>query len=108
MPRRGLWSQANGALGASFPSVRELSKTLKINSNTDHKVVTLLVAEGALEVYSGIRTVVSKRTCSTARSNLLHKGREQVIVEAQRLGLTFDEVTSAVAQFWKRLDGSKR
>jgi hypothetical protein len=24
------------------------------------------------------------------------------------LGLTFDDVTSAVAQHWKRLDGSKK
>lgn len=96
--------------GDSFPSVRELSKTLKINPNTAHKVVTQLVAEGVLEVHSGIGTVVSKRTYSTAadRSNLLHKELEQLIVEAKRLGLTFDDVTSAVAQLWKRLDGSKK
>lgn len=96
--------------GDPFPSVRELSKTLKINPNTAHKVVTHLVAEGVLEVHSGIGTVVAKRPCSTAadRSNLLHKELEQLIVEAKRLGLTFDEVTSAVAQLWECLDGSKK
>jgi GntR family transcriptional regulator len=40
--------------GDPFPSVRELSKTFKINPNTAHKVVTQLVAEGILEVHSGI------------------------------------------------------
>jgi GntR family transcriptional regulator len=96
--------------GDPFPSVRELSKTLKINPNTAHKVVTHLVAEGVLEVHSGIGTVVAKRPCSTAadRSNLLHKELEQLIVEAKRLGLTFDDMTSAVAQHWRCLDGSKK
>src|SRR6202035_3771445 len=47
--------------GDPFPSVRELSKSLKINPNTAHKVVTHLVAEGVLEVHSGIGTVVAKR-----------------------------------------------
>ncbi len=96
--------------GDPFPSVRELSKTLKINPNTAHKVVTHLVAEGVLEVHSGIGTVVAKRAYSSAadRSDLLNKELEQLIVEAKKLGLTFDDVTSAVAQHWKRLDGSKK
>jgi GntR family transcriptional regulator len=95
--------------GDPFPSVRELSKTFKINPNTAHKVVTQLVAEGVLEVHSGIGTVVAKRAPSSAadRGNLLHKELEQLMVEAKRLGLTFDDVTSAAAQHWKRLDGSK-
>ncbi len=96
--------------GDPFPSVRELSKTLKINPNTAHKVVTHLVAEGVLEVHSGIGTVVAKRAYSSAadRSDLLNKELEQLIVEAKKLGLSFDDVTSAVAQHWKRLDGSKK
>lgn len=96
--------------GDAFPSVRELSKSLKINPNTAHKVVTRLVAEGVLEVHSGIGTVVSKGTYATAadRSSLLRNELEQLIVEAKRLGLTLDEVTSAVEQLWKRLEGGKR
>jgi GntR family transcriptional regulator len=95
--------------GDPFPSVRELSKALKINPNTAHKVVSCLVTEGVLEVHSGIGTVVAKQPCSTAadRSNLLRKELEQLIVEAKRLGLTFDDVMSAVAQHWKRLDGAR-
>jgi GntR family transcriptional regulator len=95
--------------GDPFPSVRELSKALKINPNTAHKVVSHLVTEGVLEVHSGIGTVVAKQSCSSAadRSNLLRKELEQLIVEAKRLGLTFDEVMSAVAQHWKHLDGAR-
>lgn len=95
--------------GDAFPSVRELSKALKINPNTAHKVVMELVDEGILEVRSGIGTVVSKRASSTAadRGNLLNKELEQLIVEAKGLGLNLDDVTSAVAQHWKRLDGKR-
>lgn len=96
--------------GDAFPSVRELSKALKINPNTAHKVVIELVDEGILEVRSGIGTVVAKRASSTAadRGNLLNKELEQMIVEAKGLGLSLDDVTSAVTQHWTRLDGSKR
>ena len=95
--------------GDPFPSVRELSKALKINPNTAHKVVTNLVAEGLLEVYPGIGTVVAKRAAATAadRGNLLNKELEQLVVEAKKLGLNLDEVTAAFAQHWKRLDGRK-
>ena len=45
--------------GDPFPSVRALSKELKINPNTAHKVVTHLVNEGLLEVNPGLGTVVA-------------------------------------------------
>ena len=94
--------------GDSFPSVRELSKALKINPNTAHKVVMQLVAEGLLEVHSGRGTVVSERGASTAaeRGKLLKKELEQLVVEAKKLGLGLDEVTDAVGQHWRRLDSN--
>jgi GntR family transcriptional regulator len=96
--------------GDPFPSVRELSKALKINPNTAHKVVTHLVAEGVIEVHPGIGTVVAKRKCSTAadRANLLTKELEQLVVEAKKLGLSLDDVTSAIGKHWERLDGGKK
>ena len=45
--------------GDSFPSVRSLSKELKINPNTAHKIVTHLISEGLLEMRPGIGTVVA-------------------------------------------------
>ncbi len=94
--------------GDPFPSVRELSTALKINPNTAHKVVTRLVDEGVLQVYSGIGTVVAKQPPSTAaeRSNLLQEELEQFLVEAKRLGLSLNDVMSAVARHWTRLDGA--
>jgi len=96
--------------GDPFPSVRALSKALKINPNTAHKVITHLVAEGLVEVRSGIGTVVSERASSTAaeRGALLKKELEQLVVEAKKLGLELNDVTGAVAQHWQRLDGSKK
>ena len=40
--------------GDPFPSVRVLSKELKINPNTAHKVVTQLMATGLLEARPGV------------------------------------------------------
>lgn len=95
--------------GDPFPSVRVLSKALKINPNTAHKVITQLIAEGLLEVHSGIGTVVAGKTPSTAadRGNLLNKELEQLVVEAKKLGLKLENVTAALAQHWARLDGNK-
>jgi GntR family transcriptional regulator len=96
--------------GDSFPSVRVLSRDLKINPNTAHKVVTSLIAEGLLEVHSGIGTVVTKSPVATAaeRANLLNHELEQLVVEARKLGLELGDVETALAQHWKRLNGSKR
>ena len=94
--------------GDPFPSVRALSKALKINPNTAHKVVTHLIAEGLLEVRPGTGTVVASRASTPAeRSHLLKKELEQLVVEAKRLGLELDHVTAAVEQHWKRLEGGK-
>ena len=50
-----------------FPSVRTLSKELKINPNTAHKIVAHLVSEGLLETRPGIGTVVAALPDSTRR-----------------------------------------
>ena len=91
--------------GDPFPSVRALSKALKINPNTAHKVITQLVSEGLIEVRPGLGTIVAELPASTAaeRSSLLKKEVEELVVEAQRLGLDLDEVTAAVARHWSRL-----
>ena len=94
--------------GEPFPSVRVLSKALKINPNTAHKIITQLIAEGILQVHPGLGTIVAERSASSAaeRGNLLKKELEQLVVEAKKLGLDLDQVTNAIAQHWRRLDGS--
>ena len=95
--------------GDAFPSVRLLSKELKINPNTAHKVVTHLLAEGLLEVRPGIGTVVAepRESTSAERSRLLISELEQLVVEAKRLGMELDDVVLALKAHWKRLEGSK-
>lgn len=93
--------------GDPFPSVRELSKDLKINPNTAHKVITQLISEGLIEVHPGRGSFVAARAPSTAaeRSNLLKKELEQLVVEAKKLGLDLDDVSRAVVDHWHRLGG---
>ena len=96
--------------GDAFPSVRTLSKALKINPNTAHKVVTQLVNEGLLEVHPGLGTIVAPRPSSSAaeRGNLLKVELEQLVVEAKKLGLDLEEVTDALTKHWLRLDGTNK
>jgi GntR family transcriptional regulator len=92
--------------GEPFPSVRTLSRELKINPNTAHKVVTHLVNEGLLEVNPGLGTVVAALPPSTdlERSRLLRTELEQLVVEAKRLGMQLRDVEEALAEHWKNLD----
>jgi GntR family transcriptional regulator len=93
--------------GDPFPSVRILSRELKINPNTAHKVVTRLVSDGLLEARPGIGTVVAKlpEPSNSQRAQLLGQEIEQLVVEARKLGLTLDDMADAVAAHWKRLGG---
>jgi GntR family transcriptional regulator len=91
--------------GDPFPSVRLLSKNLKINVNTAHKIVTQLTAEGLLEVHPGIGTVVAAPSASSPaeRGRLLKRELEQLVVEAKKVGLELDDVTAAIAYHWAQL-----
>ena len=65
--------------GSVFPSVRELSQSLKINPNTAQKVVAELIRDGMIEVRPGIGTVVSsgrrasaaERRCTDAPAGVI-------------------------------------
>jgi GntR family transcriptional regulator len=94
--------------GEAFPSVRTLSKALKINPNTAHKVIASLLATGLLEVRPGIGTVVAVPASTAAdRGNLLRQELEQLVVEARRLGLGLDDLTEALADHWHSLDPAR-
>jgi GntR family transcriptional regulator len=91
-----------------FPSVRTLSRELKINPNTAHKVVNHLVAAGLLETRPGIGTVVAELPGSTRseRTQLLGYEIEQLVVEAKKLGIDLQDIVESVSAHWKRLGGS--
>jgi len=91
--------------GDPFPSVRILSKELKINPNTAHKVVTHLVTAGLLETRPGIGTVVATlpEPSAAERTQLLVYEIEQLVVEAKKLGITLEDIFTSVSAHWKRL-----
>jgi GntR family transcriptional regulator len=93
--------------GDPFPSVRTLSKELKINPNTAHKIVTHLVNEGLLEPRPGIGTVVAPLPDSTRkeRTHLLEHEIEELVVEAKRLGIELAQMLSAITAHWHKLGG---
>ena len=93
--------------GGPFPSVRILSKELKINPNTAHKVVMHLVAAGLLETRPGIGTVVAElpEGRKIERTQLLGHEIEQLAVEAKKLGIPLEEIVTSISEHWKKLSG---
>ncbi len=93
--------------GDPFPSVRVLSKELKINPNTAHKVVTQLMAAGLLEARPGIGTVVAElpEARKIDRTQLLGHEIEQLAVEAKKLGIPLEDVAASISEHWRKLGG---
>ena len=88
--------------GDKFPSVREMSKELRINPNTAGKVVGHLVREGMLEVRPGIGSVVSQLSPASKeqRSKILNDQVEELIVESKRLSISKEDVINAIDSNW--------
>jgi len=91
--------------GDPFPSVRVLSRELKINPNTAHKAILYLTNEGLLEIRSGIGAVVAPlpKATAAAKAGLLSGELEALIVEAKKLGLRLEDVVDAVHTQWRRI-----
>src|SRR5215469_2443516 len=91
--------------GDKFPSVRALSKELKINPNTAHKVITQLLGAGLLESRAGLGTVVASlpEAAKAEKTRLLGGEIEELVVEAKRLGIELDELVASMSDQWKRL-----
>lgn len=91
--------------GDLFPSVRALSKELKINPNTAHKIVTQLVISGLLETRTGFGTIVAElpEASKGERTQLLEHSIEQLIVEAKKLGINKEDIFTSISMHWNRL-----
>jgi GntR family transcriptional regulator len=91
--------------GDPFPSVRALSRELKINPNTAHKIVAQLVSDGLLETRPGIGNVVATLPDSTRkeRTQLLGREVEELVVEAKRLAIARDDILASITSHWNRL-----
>jgi len=91
--------------GDTFPSVRALSRELKINPNTAHKVIAHLISAGLLDVRPGVGTVVAARSGASRaeKTGLLENQLEELVVEGKRLGIELQDIQEAVEKHWKRL-----
>jgi GntR family transcriptional regulator len=95
-------------VGDPFPSVRALSRALKINPNTALKVVAHLKQDGLLVVEPGRGTFIGERLVATEedREALLGASVEALVVEARKLHLTLDEVIVAVRSKWEKFQSN--
>ena len=91
--------------GDAFPSVRLLSKDLKINPNTAFKIVAHLKSDGLLVVEPGRGTFVSAdyQPADAERTTLLEQTIEELVVEARKLNVSKADVKKAIDEHWKRL-----
>ncbi len=91
--------------GDAFPSVRALSRELKINPNTAAKIVAHLLSEGLLESLPGIGTVVAELPDSTKKERMQLLGREieELVVAAKRLGIEREQMLEAIDVHWRKL-----
>src|SRR6185503_13362929 len=80
--------------GDRFPSVRELSKELRINPNTAQKIISALVQENMLEIQPGIGSVVLTPPKASAedRESMLTFELDRLIVEAKKMLITKEEL----------------
>ena len=95
---------ASGQLraGDRFPSVRELSRELKINPNTAQKIVSNLVQEKILEMRPGIGSSVAPSVEATPeqRTLILKEEVQKLIVETRRLSISKEDLIGAIEQHW--------
>ena len=95
--------------GQEFPSVRALAADLKIHPNTAHKIIQHLIQERWLEARPGIGTIVAEPPEARPgdKGRLLQQEVEQLVVEAKRVGLTLDEILTAISGQWQMLDRNR-
>jgi GntR family transcriptional regulator len=89
--------------GDAMPSVREISKELRISPITIQKAVAQLVRENLLETRVGIGTVVSQFVTASQEKKMTLLGEEisRMIVEARSLGITKKELIEAIQEQWQ-------
>lgn len=89
--------------GDSFPSVRELSRELRINPNTAQKIVARLVQEKLIEIKPGVGSTVSKSGSATEeqRHHILNTEAEKLVVEARRLSIKKGDLIEAIQTHWE-------
>jgi len=97
---------ADGTLvkGDPFPSVRAISRELKVNPKTAHKAVQQLLQSGLLTSEPGQGAVVA--WSSPKRAELDEEAREELerwVVKARLNGASLSEQQAILESVWKKL-----
>lgn len=96
--------------GDEFPSVRAISRALRINPNTAQRAVAELTSQGFLQVYPGVGTRVAhpppeaRSVATTALAPLI----DALVLEARRRGVSLDELRTLLATGWTTFDRPAR
>lgn len=100
---------AQGVLrpGDAFPSVRLLSRELRMNPNTAQKAVTQLTQAGILEIQPGIgaRVCEQPKLSESEIAAILNPSVEALAIEAKRFGLTLKQLETHLRTTWNQLKG---
>ena len=88
--------------GDKFPSVREISRELKINPNTVQKVINSLVQAKLLEIRPGIGSVVAEisKAPREQREHILQTEIERLVVESKKLSIEKKDILDAINRHW--------
>ena len=89
--------------GDQMPSVREISKELRISPITVQKAISQLARDKLLETKIGVGTVVSELGAANKEKKLALLGDEinRMIIEARSLGILKQEFIEAIQKQWK-------
>ncbi len=95
--------------GERFPSVRDISRELKINPNTAQKVISQLVREKLLSIEPGRGSVVCELPQGSGEQfdEILKPIIEQLVIEARRLSINQADVIKVLQKFWTTKKGGR-
>ncbi len=100
-------SLVSGALrsGDAFPSIREISKSLRINPKTAQKAAATLIAEGILVTRPGMGSVISDQweQARVERRELIRRMVDALAVESRICGVSLDTLKQELDTKWKEL-----
>ena len=88
--------------GDQMPSVREISKELRISPITIQKAISQLARDNLLETRVGVGTVVSELGMASQEKKmaLLGEDMNHMIIEARSLGILKKEFIGAIEKQW--------
>ena len=102
------WMVASGQLqpGEKLPSVRDLSKQLKVNPTTVTRIYGELSAESVIVLRQGQGAFVSTQSTTTNRAEARKQVRElirRMLSEAVRLGMSEEAIQKLIATEIKKI-----